>query len=156
MQRVKLDSAFLFQQSKPHIVLGGPGSLPPTPTSARLQQSLTIPRTPTTPNVPGSSAQKYVIMQSQQRAAAPTSLTPATSIMKVIPGLQQSQPGQSPVTPTSATGQKIVVMSLPQTVTGTQLVQQTQGSSDVGMRSIFSTDQPIVTQVSLIKSESNT
>ncbi|XP_053404922.1 transcription initiation factor TFIID subunit 6-like [Mercenaria mercenaria] len=149
----------LPQQGKPHILIGTPGtvpgSAPQTPTSARIQQtSITIPRTPTTPNLTGNTAQKFVIMQ-QQRPGTP--VQPAgTSLVKMLPTTVQTGQ-QSGITPSSAGGQKVVVMSLPQTVSTPQLNQQIPGtSSDVGMKSVFTTGDQTQTQVSILKTEPNT
>lgn len=139
-------------QGKPHIVIGTPGSIsgsaPPTPTSARIQQtSITIPRTPTTPSMPGTGTQKFVIMQ-QQRPGTPVQ-SGGTSLVKVIPSNVQNQSG---ITPSSTAGQKVVVMSLP----GSQSIQQVQGTSmDLGMRSVFTSGDQ-TQQVSLLKTEPDT
>lgn len=128
------------------------GSGPQTPGSARIQQaSITIPRTPTTPNIGANTAQKFVIMQ-QQRPGTPVQSS-GTSLVKMLPSSVQ----QSGITPSSAAGQKVVVMSLSQPMSGSQTIQQVQGtSSDVGMKSVFTTGEQIQSQVSILKSESNT
>lgn len=148
-------SIHLPQPGKPHILIGapgtGPGSAPQTPTSARIQQaSITIPRTPTTPNIGANTAQKFVIMQ-QQRPGTPVQ-SGGTSLVKMLPSTVQ----QSGMTPSSAAAQKVVVMSLGQNVSGSQTIQQVQVSnSDVGMKSVFTTGDQALTQVSILKSEPN-
>lgn len=135
-------------QGKPHILIGGSGSTPQTPTSARIQSGLTIPRTPTTPNIAGNPTQKFVIMQ-QQRTATPTQAQ-APSIVKVLPGQQN-------ISQTTAAGQKIMVMSLPQTISGSQGMQQVQvASGEPGMRTVFASGDQQLQQVTVMKTESDT
>ena len=134
-------------QGKPHIFIGGPGT-PQTPQSARIQPGLTIPRTPTTPTIAGNTGQKFVIMQ-QQRLSTP-SQSPGTSIVKVLPGQQTMASSSNP-------GQKIMVMSLPQTMSGSHAVQQVQvASGEPTMRTVFTTGDQQTQQVTIMKTESNT
>ena len=145
------------------IVIQQPGSagiLPATPTSARFPSGgiISVPRTPTTPSVP-TPGQKIVIV-SQQRPNTPVgqSITVNSSnpnIVKVVSG-PPAQSGIQTISSTMATsqpanqGQKIVVMSLPSSSAGTQ--PSTQG--DMGMRSVFSEQQPQgQPHVSILKSE---
>lgn len=133
----------IYFQGKPHIVLGGPGSAgPQTPTSARIQPGLTLPRTPTTPGLAGNPAQKFVIMQQQR------SMTPSQSIVKVVPNQQPSTPGSA---------QKIMVMSLPQSISASHTVQQVQvASGEPTMRTVFTTGVQPSQEVTVVKSDLNT
>lgn len=143
-----------ISQGKPHIVISTnpTGTTPQTPTTARLPMSLTpssitFPSTPTTPNVPGGNmAQKFVFMSSQQRSATPVQST-AQSMMKILPGLQ-TIPQQSGIS-RPVPGQKIVVMSLPQTG-----VQMQSVLSDTSMASVFNEEQ--LQQMSMLKTDTNT
>ncbi|KAL4220050.1 Transcription initiation factor TFIID subunit 6 [Mactra antiquata] len=141
-------------QGKPQLVIGQTsvqGSAPPTPTSKIQQPGIGIPRTPSTPNIPGNPAQKFIIMQ--QRPGTPVQSS-GTSLVKMLPGMQTVTSG---VPQTSTPGQKIVVMSLPQSMAGSQTIQEVQGvSSDMGMKTVFTTGDQLQTQTSVIKSESNT
>ena len=138
---------------------GSAGSIPGTPTSARIQGGIiSVPRTPTTPSVP-PPAQKIVIV-SQQRPNTPVgqsiSINSSSqgSVMKMSGA--PAQPGipsvQSAISASSANqAQKIVVMSLPSGNAGSQTpISQ----SELGMRSVFSEQpQPGQTHVSLLKHE---
>jgi len=155
-------------QGKPHFVLGNAGSLsmPQTPTSARPMQNLTFPRTPGTPVMGSNPAQKFVIMQQPRPAMSVQSVQSAgaTSIMKVLPGVQQSNittpqssnlpqatniAGLTSSMNPSSVGQKIVVMS------GSQPQVQVQVSSGEPNRTVFTTSTG--DHISIVKSEpSNT
>lgn len=140
---------------------GGMGSIPGTPTSARFQGGIiSVPRTPTTPSAP-TPGQKIVIV-SQQRPNTPvgqsitvnTGSSSAGNIVKVPPG-PSSQPGIQTVSTSLLSGstspaQKVVVMSLPSSSSGSQPPSQ----SELGMRSIFSEQaQQGQPHVSILKQE---
>ena len=88
----------------------------------------------------------------QQRPGTPVQ-SGGTSLVKMLPTTVQ----QGGMTQTTTGGQKVVVMSLPQSVPGSQPLQQVQGTSgDVGMKSVFTSADQAQAQVSLLKSEPNT
>ena len=141
---------------------GSAGILPATPTSARFPSGgiISVPRTPTTPSVPTPTPGQKIVIVSQQRPNTPVgpSITVNSSnpnIVKVVSG-PPAQPGIQTIPSTMTTsqsanqGQKIVVMSLPSSSAGSQ--PPTQG--DMGMRSVFSEQQPQgQPHVSILKSE---
>lgn len=92
----------------------------------------------------------------QQRPGTPVQSS-GTSLVKVLPGGQAGGVVQSGIPQASTPGQKIVVMSLPQSMSGSQTIHEVQGvTSDVGMKSVFTSGEQLQTQVSVLKSESNT
>ncbi|XP_052784111.1 transcription initiation factor TFIID subunit 6-like [Mya arenaria] len=149
-----------ISQGKPHIFLGGSGTLstPQTPTSARPLQNITFPRTPSIPGVGQNPNQKFVIMQQPRVSSVPMQTTGVgvggTSIVKVLPGMHGGSTGNitsgvsaSTITSSGSTGgQKIVVMS------GSQQPMQVQVSSggEPG-RQVFTSATG--EQISIVKTE---
>ena len=161
LSKLWIDNHFIFQNKIVIQQPGGVGSIPGTPTSARFQGGIiSVPRTPTTPSAP-TPGQKIVIV-SQQRPNTPVgqSITVNTgssstgNIVKVPPG-PSSQPGIQTVSTSLLPGstspaQKVVVMSLPSSSSGSQPPSQ----SELGMRSIFSEQaQQGQPHVSILKQE---
>ncbi|XP_071084955.1 transcription initiation factor TFIID subunit 6-like [Haliotis cracherodii] len=134
-----------LQPSRPQILIQSSGSTsqPGTPTTPRFPTPTgAVPRTPTTPSLGG--AQKYVIVSSQPRATTPSSQNitinsgsagSAPTIVKLVTTAQGANTNTVPRT----TPQKIVVMSMPSSGSGSQQGQMlTPGASDdLGVKSVF-------------------
>ncbi|XP_021372126.1 transcription initiation factor TFIID subunit 6-like [Mizuhopecten yessoensis] len=126
-----------------------PGSQPSTPSTPRqlsLSNSISIPKTPTTPSI--GAQQKFVIMSSQPRQPPPssnplgmTSGTAGTTIVKVMSSGGQGSTTSSGSTP-STPQPKIVVVSMPQGSGSSIPTPGVQTTSilgpDLGVKSVFS------------------
>ncbi|XP_033759737.1 transcription initiation factor TFIID subunit 6-like [Pecten maximus] len=141
-----------------------PGSQPSTPSTPRqlsLSNSISIPKTPTTPSIGGQ--QKFVIMSSQPRPPPPsnnplsmTSGTAGTTIVKVMSSGGQGSTTSSGSTP-STPQPKIVVVSMPQGSASSIPTPGVPSTSilgpDMGVKSVFSAQS--ATNFSLKKDHDN-